>query len=275
MDKVRQDNTELRDEELYALLDKALETDDRLCVSEDLIQKTLKRAAEETDTKVISFETAAKRKISPMKYMGIAVAAVFVAVIGVSVLGNGGFLTNNTRQEADADRAGHKSDGEVPYEKNEEGTVMINSADAEVGLGYHSKAGEAEEMFADVANKEETLDTAPEIVGMSGTKEALPLELADALSEAGMTAVSETVECWEYADGEIDWRTELLNSLKAEENFGKKFPTSGAYQYVLNCNDGMQKILEYREPLDLIVRIETEQGMLWGLLGEQGLFVIE
>ncbi|MBQ8548564.1 MAG: hypothetical protein IJ427_08700, partial [Lachnospiraceae bacterium] len=72
MDKAIQDNTELQDEELYALLDKAWEAE-RLCVSEELIQKTLKRVAEETDTKVISFETAKKRKMSPMKYAGVAV----------------------------------------------------------------------------------------------------------------------------------------------------------------------------------------------------------
>ena len=57
MDKAIQNNEELQDDELYALLDKAWETE-KLCVSEELIQKTLKRAAEETDSKVISMETA-------------------------------------------------------------------------------------------------------------------------------------------------------------------------------------------------------------------------
>ena len=76
MNKAWEQNTdEMQDEELYALLDRAMETE-RLCVSEELIQKTLKRVAEEESTKVVSFDTARKKKLSPVKYAGVAAAAL-------------------------------------------------------------------------------------------------------------------------------------------------------------------------------------------------------
>lgn len=277
MDKAIQDNTELRDDELYALLDKAWETE-RLCVSEELIQKTLKRAAEETDTKVISFESVAKRKFSPMKYVGVAVAAVFVVVLGVNVFGNGGFFANKAQMEATADRSGYKADGAEAYERSEASIAMGNGADSDDGRWHYSKSMENAGVLADAADEAEAFDSAvgiKEEAGMSGTTEILSEKTVDALCAVGADPVSDTAECWAFVDNEIVWDTELLNCLKAGAVFEKEFPYSGTYQYVLQCNDGTRKILECREPLDLVVRMETKQGMLWGLFGANVFFVME
>ena len=278
MDKAIQENTELRDEELYALLDKAWETDDRLCVSEELIQKTLKRAAEETDSKVIPFETAAKRKLSPMKYVGVAAAAVFVAVLGVNAFGNGGFLENNIKIEATADNASRKSDGAEYYESSQANTAKVNSENAADGWWY-SESENAHDLLADAQETLEPRRPGAEIreeaVAMSGMTLTLPQELSAALIDTGNVPVSDTVECWEFATGEKEWETELLNRIKDGASFGNGLPHSGTYEYVLECIDGTQKKLEYHEPLDLIVRIETKQGTLWGLMGDDCFWVLE
>ncbi len=293
MNKAMQDNTELRDEELYALLDKAWETDERLCVSEELIQKTLMRAAEETDTKVISFETAAKRKISPMKYVGVAVAAVFVAVLGVSAIRNGGFVANDVQMEATADGTGQKLNGmSIQYDSSEAGIATADSADAEGGRWYYSKSGNAEDLLSDTVTEKMTdhdgLLVAPEenrgadaeveeeTVEMSAMTVELSQMLAGVLKDAGMAPVSHDAEYWEFADVEMNWERELLNSLAAGVLWGNQRPDDyGAYRYVLKSTNDIQYVIEYREPLNLIVRIETEKGALWGLLGAGGFFFAE
>ena len=294
MDKAMQDNKELQDEELYALLDKALETDDRLCVSEDLIQKTLKRAAEETDTKVISFESAAKRKISPMKYVGVAVAAVFVAVLGVGAFRNGGLVRNDTQMEATAERAGHKSDGAgIRYDASEASTAMVNNGDAEDGQWHYSKSGRAEDLLADTVTEKMTdnsgLLVAPEenpaettnaetgegVVEMSAVTVELSQMLAGVLKDAGMAPVSRDVECWEFADVETNWERELLNCLAAGVLWENQRPEDGTYRYVLGSKGDIAYVMEYKEPLNFIVRIETEKGALWGFLGAGSFFFTE
>ena len=271
MDKAIQDTDELRDEELYALLDKAWETE-RLCVSEDLIQKTLKRAAEEADAKVISFETA-KRRISPMKYVSAAVAAVFVAVLGLNAFGNGGLLANKAQMESTADNAMGRTESAVAYEPGDSGAAM---AEGESGSFWYSTADSA---LADETERPETRGAAEkmndEVYGMSGVTLTLSAELSDALVAVGKAPVSDTVECWEFVEGDTDWEEELMNSLKAAEMFGNELPTSGTYRYVLECNDGTQRVLEYNQPLDLIIRIETIHGSLWGLFGAESVFIFQ
>ncbi len=286
MDKAMQDNKELRDEELYALLDRAWETDERLCVSEDLIQKTLKRAAEEKDSKVISFETAAKRKISPMKYVGVAVAAVFVAVLGVNAFGNGGFVANDVKMEATADGTGQKLDSmSIQYDSSEASTAMVNNADKPGNKSYYSRSGDEGDLLADIGTDVSVPLEAPEenseseAVGGEVEMSAMTLELsqrsAGVLKDAGMAPVSDNVECWAFADVETDWERELLNSLAAGVLWGNQRPEYGTYRYMLEGKDDARYVMEYNAPLDLIVRIETEKGVLWGFLGADSFFFTE
>lgn len=283
MDKAIQDNKELRDEELYALLDKAWEAEPRLCVSEELIQKTLKRTAEETDTKVVSFETAKKRRISPVKYIGVAVAALFVAVVGVNAFGNGRFVAKDAQMEAAPGDAA-KADGVVAYQ-SEASTAMVNSADGQENEWYSSRSGhdEASDVGPDILIEglKDNAVTAPEeevatdAVEMSAMTTTFSQMLAGVLKDAGFSPVSDVAECWEFAVTETDWERELLNSLAAGEFWGNHCPEDGAYCYILLGKDGSRYVMEYNEPLDMIIRIETENGALWGLLGEGSFFFAE
>lgn len=288
MDKAMQNKNEMQEEELYALLDKAMETE-RLCVSEDLIERTLKRVAESEDTGVISFEAAKnKRGISPVRYMGIAVAAVFVAVLSVNAFGNGGFVTNDVQMEATADWAGQKSDGAgIRYDGSEASMVTADTADAPGEKSYYSRSGVAEDLLDDTDNGYEALSeeseksmaaSEPEAGGeveMSAMQVTLSQKLAGTLKEAGMAPVSGEAEYWEFVAVDTDWEKELLNSLAAGELWGNQCPEYGAYRYVLEGRDGIRYVMEDKEPLDVIIRIETEQGALWGLLGADCFWFVE
>ena len=294
MDKAIQDNKELQAEELYALLDKAWETEPRLCVSEELIQKTLKRAAEETDNKVVSFETAKKRSISPVKYMGVAVAALFVAVVGVRMLGNGGFVAKDAQMEAAPGNMASESESVAAYDGSGLGIQTMDSADAEEKKWYSSRSGNGADLHADAdADKEDVFEASEEnhadvsadvqvteiekgTVEMSAMTVTLSQRLADVLKDAGMTSVSGEAECFEFAATDADWERELLNCLAAGELWDNGRPEDyGTYRYVLESTDEVRYEIEYREPLDMILRIETEKGTLWGLLGEGSYFFTE
>lgn len=292
MDKAIQDNKELQDEELYALLDKAWETEPRLCVSEELIQKTLKRAAEETDNKVVSFETAKKRRISPVKYMGVAVAALFVAVVGVRMLGNGSFVAKDAQMEAAPGNMASESESVAAYDGSGLGIQTMDSADAEEKKWYSSRSGNGADLHAG-ADKEDIFEATEEnhadiptevpvgeiekgTVEMSAMTVTLSQRLADVLKDAGMASVSGEAECFEFAATDEDWERELLNCLAAGELWGNGRPEDyGTYRYVLESTDEVRYEIEYREPLDMILRIETEKGTLWGLLGEGSYFFTE
>ncbi|MBQ8547942.1 MAG: hypothetical protein IJ427_05525, partial [Lachnospiraceae bacterium] len=259
----------------------------RLCVSEELIQKTLKRVAEETDTKVISFETAKKRKMSPMKYAGVAVAALFVAVLGVNAFHNGGFVMNDVKQEATAELSGNKTDGAVAYDSSETDIITADSADAPGNGWYYSRSGDDSDLEiltdkniqleAPEENQAEApnVETGEGVAEMSASTVELSQMLAGVLKDAGMTPVSDTVECWEFAEAKSDWERELLNCLAAGEVWGNHCPDDGSYHYVLERKGDIPYVMEYNEPLDLIIRIETEKGALWGLLGAGSFFFTE
>ena len=57
--------------------------------------------------------------------------------------------------------------------------------------------------------------------------------------------------------------------------FGEQLPEDGTYSYSLICGDGRTHLIKASYPLDGIVRLETEQGVLWGLLGEKARFYAE
>ena len=48
----------------------------------------------------------------------------------------------------------------------------------------------------------------------------------------------------------------------------KELPEEGEYNYALCRDDGTVKNIAVETPLDLVVRIETESGELWGFFGE-------
>ena len=276
MNKQLQDTDEMQEEELYALLDKAMETE-RLCVSEDLIQKTLKRAAEETDAKVVSFETVKKRKFSMVKYAGVA-AAVFVLVVGARAVGKEKFTADQVRMAA-PNAVGERMNGSTgKTEACSDG--MTTEAEYDMPKeNYYS--------ISDMVSEPEAMDV-PEIseenvpsatsrggeAAMPGVSLVLSESLTEALTGYGWTPKDSVGECWEFVTREENWEESLLRVLRAAESLEEGLPESGSYRYVLEGKNGTHAIVS-PEPLDAIIRLETEQGVIWGLLGERAFFYTE
>lgn len=269
MDKTLQEKDEMQDEELYALLDRAFETE-RLCVSEDLIQKTLARVAEEEDTKVVPFEKAAKRRISPMKYVGVAAAAVLVVVVGVRTLGNGKVSMDAAPMEVKFDNAGAGYRAETD---TTDGRGVAAADSRKNGTEYYYSLSDSDVAVEHEAADDMVTDTvAPE----TEASEAAPLEyrtltvsdrLAEAFSAAGKVLLSREADCWELADGDAYWEDTVLRGLAAGETFSDMLAENGDYSYMLLCKDGSIKPIQSGQPLDFIVRLETEEGPFWCLLG--------
>lgn len=282
MDNLLQNRDEMQDEELYALLDKALDTE-RLCVSEDLIQKTLRRVAEEDNSEVISFEKAAKRKLPAVKYISVAAAALFVVVLGVGVLRGGVTAGDSVQMEAVYDNgAGNK--GLMTADKTESaGLSVADSADGVTQFYYSTNGAEDMSDAADVAPEGEAAvqedrgrpqATAKNENVLEGTVTILSAELAEALTAVG--AEPGEAEYWEFVQRDTTWEKELFRELAAAMDvFGETLPESGAYSYSLECANGNGKTIYCAYPLDGIVRIETSKGVLWGLLGDTARFYTE
>lgn len=282
MDNLLQNRDEMQDEELYALLDKALDTE-RLCVSEDLIQKTLRRVAEEDNSKVISFEKAAKRKLPAVKYISVAAAALFVVVLGVGVLRGGVTAGDSVQMEAVYDNgAGNK--GLMTADKTESaGLSVADSADGVTQFYYSTNGAEDMSDAVEVAPEGDAVvqedrgrpqATAKNENVLEGTVTILSAELAEALTAVG--AEPGDAEYWEFVQRDTTWEKELFRELAAAMDvFGETLPESGAYSYSLECANGNGKTIYCAYPLDGIVRIETSKGVLWGLLGDTARFYTE
>lgn len=284
MDKILQNKEELQDEELYALLDRALETE-RLCVSEELIQKTLARVTEEDDSKVVSFETAKKRKIPVVKYISVAAAAVFVVFVGVRTLGNGGLAKNDASMEAKYDNAGHTNETLLADTVDGSGTSAAGSL--RKGTEYYYSVSDsdaviqhetAEDMTTyteapedDTSETEFPKSEASEGNGsvLEGTVMTISAELTEALTAVGAEPVSGEAEYWEFVQRDATWEKELFYELAAAMDvFGETLPTDGRYCYSLDSKGGGRQTVYGTDSLDGIVRIETKKGILWGLFGE-------
>lgn len=283
MDKIMQDKDEMQEEELYALLDKAMETE-RLCVSEDLIQRTLKRVAESEDTGVISFEEAKKkRRISPMKYAGVAVAAVAVLFLGVHTLGNGKFSVENASPEAVYDgnvsrKTELLADSAVPQEPAE-----FAECDKTPYYSYSITDGITDSGQAVVGesteDQEKPIEPAADSRGGEASLQCSTVKLSErtvtALKDAGIEPADTVAEYWEFVCREENWEETLLHGLASGEAMDRLLPEQGTYRYVLTCADGSQRIVKSEASADVIIGIKTEQGMLWGLLGETVSFYCE
>lgn len=273
MNKILQDTEEMQDEELYALLDKAMETE-RLCVSEELIQKTLKRVAEEDGSNVISLNTVKKRRNVYMRYGCVAAAAVLILLVGVrSFAGKSFSVEDAAPMEASRENGIRKTESSVMYdgaEENESGYGALSDF-------YYSTS---ESLNGDSVDSEDYAE-APEAEtrgsesAMRGGTVVLSERLTQALTDAGMMPLSTEAECWEFVYREESWEAELLNCLIAGTVLENELPETGRYGYLLAGADGRRETISCNEPLDIIVCIRTEQGMLWGLLGESAVFYTE
>ncbi len=286
MDNLLQNREELQDEELYALLDKALTTE-RLCVSEELIQKTLKRVEEEENSKVISLEQERKRKLPAMKYISVAAAALFVAVLGVGVVRSGSFSTDSVEMEATYDKGARKTESLLADSAAGEGiSVAENKDDASTHSHYYSSTNGGGDMAADAVEGETVVqedrgmpkasDEADAAEFLEGCRVSISAELTEALTAVGAKPVSGAAEYWEFVQRDTTWEKELFKELAAAMDvFGEQLPENGTYRYRLEDVNDNGKTIYCEYPLDGIVRIETGKGVLWGLIGEKARFYTE
>lgn len=285
MDNLTQNPAEMQDEELYALLNKALVTE-RLCVSEELIQKTLKRVAEE-DSKVVSFEKAAKRKLPAIKYISVAAAALFVAVIGIGVVRSGSFSGDSVEMEATYGISAPESKGLLADVADGAGlSVAENKDDSSTQSQYYYSTNGVGDMSADAVESEAVVqedrgmpkatDDTDVVEFLEGRTVTISPELMEILAAVGAEPVSGNAEYWEFVQREESWETDLYKELAAATDvFGEPLPENGTYSYKLDCKDGITQLICCDYPLDGIVRVETGKGTLWGLLGESARFYAE
>ncbi len=270
MDNLLQDDKELQDEELYALLDKALESD-RLCVSEELIQKTLRRVEEESSSNVVSLDQKRKKRYSFMKYACVAAAAMLVLFVGVRTFGGKEFAMKDAQSEATADGmynnsgSGFLQDNAV-YPAESEGNEAIvweNNADDGSVRGEVSNSKSERNSYPDaVADMSEEAHDA-----LTGSRMNVSAPLVAALTETGFKIVASEADYWEFVQREDYWEEELLRTLAACA-YNKGYPEDGGYSYKLAGKNGSMYTVISNEPLDAIVGMETEGGMLWILFGQ-------
>lgn len=271
MNNELQNKEQMQDEELYALLDRAL-NDDRLQVSEELIQKTMQRVKEEADHKVISINRTGGKRYRWISYAGMAAAAALVLFVGIKTAGSGGFSVNDVKPESMSARLAEPENGDGNALKAAEGgaTIMEDTADC---VYFYSVSEESEAKEPSDASERGVFQGLTDEDGTEKSSDArgyhtavLPEALRNSLfgSNYEKTAMA---ECWELNRRGGNWQEDLMEEL-SRGTVEQGLPEEGAYDYVLTCGDGTVQTVKAETALDLIVRIETESGILWGFFGE-------
>lgn len=263
-----------KEDEIDALLGQALE-EERLCVSEELIQKTLRQIKDGTESKISSMQKPYKKWKRVLEYSCAAAAAVFVLMVGGSVFA-GGFLSQ-------------KSKGIDMALEARDSDEKVNNAEENTGYTYATVADQAEvgtrldDFFENIyddepasAGESEDAEKCPEAAEegcaektyLGATKQQVSEKLQTAFAKAGFVLTDATVECFELVRRQTDWDEELVELLDIQEQEVFLLPQKGAYAYFLTRENGEQCLLPSEEPLDLLVRVETTAGGLWCLFGE-------
>ncbi|MCH5273568.1 MAG: hypothetical protein J1E35_07830 [Lachnospiraceae bacterium] len=266
MDNAEPEQGMEQDDELYVLLEKAI-SEERLCVSEELIQKTLKRVREQAKGK------PRRKYYYAVRYACAAAAALLVIVLGGGILRlrQGGFRTKENMGEEP--KNGDFSQIALTRENNpivyhaDPSALDGESAARSVSLG--------EEIPMDFKEENESI-RAEEIIWYAA-EFTVSAEFTKALEKAGYTVLTQEAEYWEFvrkdADGDCaddDWKQEMISVLYESEKSEIPFDGSGSgtYQYCLSQGK-TSRVVTSGMPLYAAVRLQTEQGMLWILLGEE------
>lgn len=266
MEKGMQKQNEMQDEEIYALLEQALEQE-RLCVSEELIQKTLKKIEEQGIAEQRPMQKV-KKKYVFVRYASVAAAAVLIVALGIGMKDGIGMnkATEETMPEMAADHAGDSTRFEY----------SVNSSTNDTKKGIPRSESQAP-TASDEALNVEVYDGLTDMA----EPEEQPIVYLDSTvfyvsevwekTEADDTVLPEgtqDAEYWELVETEDDWMAKLTQCLAETKPKEQLLSETGGYQYALRCHDGSTQMFSFPEPLKRIVRISTEQGTLWCLFGE-------
>ncbi|MGN1084440.1 MAG: hypothetical protein ACI4QX_05520 [Lachnospiraceae bacterium] len=274
MDKTDSEQRTEQDEELYALLEKAM-SEERLCVSEELIQKTLQRAGEAPS------EKPHRTYFTMVRYACAAAAALLVIVLGGGILRRGVFGTKNGAMES-APQSEMESRNLGVSIQNADAFGSGDAADTENNSVQQYSNGSGidgrQSMFsvstegATLSETVVTTSTEDEAESVwQATTVVVSEELAGALAAAGYTVSGQEARYWRLTSeaAETDWEQEILSALYETKRDGEGSDDgAGSYQYRV-LRDGEADVITSRIPLYAAVRTETEQGILWILLGKE------
>lgn len=277
MKKELQKEWEMQDDELYALLDSAME-DDRLCVSEDLIQRTLQRVKEEDRTATVTSRKPRSRVW--ISYAGVAAAALLVVFVGTKSI-------NNVSKES-ADMAAPRSEASKAMD---DGTYYSSSAECggSANGAASTNAMDNSDMVKDEAGysrgqKETPLeredgieaDVAPEVTEsyLRGEEFILSGEFFEFLKKGDFEPEDKIAEYWEFAGEETDMEKQMEEALLTVAVINGP-DTIGSYKYTLLDSRGEKQEIASELPLDRIIRIRTDRGELWFLFGTETTYFLK
>lgn len=276
MNKDLQSENEMQDDELYALLDSAM-ADDRLCVSEDLIQRTLQRVKEEE--KVVPMVPRKRKYRALVQYAGMAAAALLIVFVGSNAIkggnkraedmeapraeatksGDGGKYYYSTADAAD-DRSVPKTESEM----TDRGNTMTRDEMATSQNVSESPKERDGDVPADVA----------EDSYMGSEEMILSDEFYGFLKKGGYEPEGKTAECWKYAGEAADTEERMEKALLTVAVINGR-DTIGSYRYTVLDSRGEEHVIVSELPLDSIIRIRTDRGDLWFLLGAETMIYSE
>lgn len=283
MDKTEEGLWEETEEELYALLEKALEEEPRLRVNEELIQKTLKRA-EEVATETVFKEKSYKKYYRLFRYAGVA-AAVLLLVVGVRSMG-GGFLTKDSATEKEFSSEGFMRNGGERADGAVTGYSVFDEREMPKAYHYVLESSGAENVLEDASGESELYDEMGthdlSDFSESGKKEVTAPEIKELYGEDTDVILSEKFETWllKYgietnASGAVywdlgvgfreDWET-LVTECMPETEAAADVATEKPY-FAVNRSLFSEELLQFA------VEIRTADGTLWLVMGEQLYFL--
>jgi len=304
MNKIGTEVWEEQDEELYALLEKAMTNEPRLTVSEELIQKTLKRV-EESSAESGQKEKRYKKFYRPLRYAGMAAAAVLVLAVGVTTFGNGNlFVKDEAQMEAESSKssapynmasasdavkngAGESESAAIMYRyvctqesdavagtRNEVAQDAMSSADSRSDDAYGQWWSEMSEIevvteisgaeLADGAYDFEEGTASGTEVHVCAETIAVSEELAAALDRLGYTVSEQDARLWNFASEQEDREIQVIERLQKIGEEGAGDQANSKGLY-FDEDGGLMS----QSSLQLAIQVQTEQGELWIVLEEE------
>lgn len=258
-------------EELYALLEKAMEEEPRLRVSERLIQKTMKRV-EELPEKTVGRRKPCQKWYRSLSYACVAAAAVLVLAVGVRTIGNSGFSVNDTAEKATepAGRSLEMENGDGSTA--EEAAVQMYQYDCMQEPREENTTSETE--YSEFSGKTYSLQESSDTPDMAATQDdaivksivypeqvALSEKLVQMLEERGWESVTEKAVYWSLNGESFTTGEPLL--LESMHESGTE-TADGKTPYF-----GMDGELLCEQPLKAALQVQTTEGELWLVLAEK------
>lgn len=277
MKKELQKEWEMQDDELYALLDSAME-DDRLCVSEDLIQRTLQRVKEEDRTATVTLRKSRYR--AWISYAGMAAAALLVVFVGTKT------INNRSKESADmvaprSEVAKTMDDGtnyspSAEWEGSTNGMASTNAVDGSDMLEDDADAIRGQKDTPTTPREWIEADPVPDTTGayLRGGELVFSQKMQTLLQQEGYGSFDGFAECWNYA-GEKDDVEALLEKALLDGKVTDGLANTGTYCYPVVDREGNERTILSDVPVDKVIRIRTEREVLWFLVGEETLIFIE